>query len=210
MHSFTIEKEYWSKGYRLLCGIDEAGRGPIAGPVVAAAVIFKHEVSLPELNDSKQLTESQREKIFDEVILKCEDWATGIVEPEKIDKINILSATMLAMREAVANLTIKPDFLLIDGDRTPKTGISSKTIVKGDAKAFSIAAASVIAKVSRDRIMIELHKKYPEYGFNTNKGYGTPKHIEMVKKIGPSPVHRRTFLNNILYKTISIPYRDSE
>ncbi|MFC1724140.1 ribonuclease HII [candidate division KSB1 bacterium] len=208
MHSFSIEKELWKGGYRHICGIDEAGRGAIAGPVVAAAVIFRNEISLPEVDDSKKLTAKVREKLYKEITLKCDAWAIGKCEPQEIDEMNILNATMLAMKRAVDNLQIKPDFLLIDGDRMPKTPISSRTIIKGDSKSFLIAAASVIAKVSRDRYMIEMAETYPSYGFHTNKGYGTLKHIKSVNETGTSRIHRRTFLNKILYSTMSIPYTD--
>ena len=208
MHSFSIEKELWKSGYLHICGIDEAGRGAIAGPVVAAAVIFKNKISLPELDDSKKLTAKVREKLYKEITLKSDAWAIGRCEPEEIDEINILNATMLAMKRAVDNLQIKPDFLLIDGDRTPKIPIELRTIIKGDSKSFLIAAASVVAKVTRDRYMIDMADEYPVYGFHTNKGYGTLKHIKMVNESGTTKIHRKTFLNKILYSTMSIPYTD--
>jgi ribonuclease HII len=178
--------------------VDEAGRGPLAGPVYAAAVILPRDIDIPGLNDSKKLTEKKREKLYDEII-RCA-LAYGIAEatPSEIDEINILNATFLAMKRAVEGLVIKPDFAYIDGNQYPKTGVNEETIVKGDGKCISVAAASIIAKVSRDRFMLEIDKQYPEYQFSKHKGYGTKLHYEMIEKYGVSKVHRRTFLKKIL------------
>lgn len=196
----VYEKQYETLGY--VCGIDEVGRGPLAGPVVAGAVILPQNSSILFLNDSKQLSEKKREELY-EVILK-EAVATGIgfVAPERIDEINILQATYEAMREAVSKLSVKPAVLLNDAVTIPRidAGIVQVPIIKGDAKSVSIAAASILAKVTRDRLMVEYDAVFPEYGFASNKGYGAAAHIEALKKYGPCPIHRRTFIKHFVGK----------
>lgn len=191
-----FEEKYCN--YQAICGVDEAGRGPLAGPVVAGAVILPVDAEILYLNDSKKLSASRRDELFDEIREKAVSWAVGIVSPERIDEINILQATYEAMRQAVAKLMPEPDILLVDAVTIP--GVSQKQvgIVKGDAKSVSIAAASIMAKVTRDRMMVELDEKYPEYGFASHKGYGSQAHIEVIRKYGPSPIHRRTFIKNFV------------
>ena len=186
------------KGFKTICGIDEAGRGPLAGPVYAAAVILPFDLEIDGLNDSKKLTEKKREPLFDIICEKAISYSVGIATEEEIDEINILNATFLAMRRAVDGLSIKPDYALIDGNQHPKLSIPDETVVKGDGKSMSIAAASILAKVSRDRFMLEIAEKYPEYCFEKHKGYGTKLHYEMIEKYGVSQVHRRSFLKKIL------------
>lgn len=198
MVNFDIENEYAQKGFKAICGVDEAGRGPLAGPVYAAAVILPLNCDIPGLNDSKKLSEKKREQLFDIVKEKALAYGIGIASEKEIDEINILQATFLAMRRAVASLEIKPDFVMIDGNRKPNTGIDEITVVKGDAKSMSIAAASVLAKVSRDRFMLEMAEKYPEYEFEKHKGYGTKLHYEKLAEFGPSEIHRRTFIKKII------------
>ena len=183
---------------RLICGVDEAGRGPFAGPVVAGAVILSlddPEREILYLNDSKKLSEKKREMLFDEIMEKAVSVGVGIVEREVIDEINILQATFLAMQKAIAALDPQPDYILADAVSIPKIAILQEGIVKGDAKSVSIAAGSIIAKVTRDRIMYEYDKLYPEYGFASHKGYGTKAHIEAIKKYGMLPIHRRSFIH---------------
>ena len=188
-----FENEKREKGYKLICGVDEAGRGPLCGPVVAGAVILKKDEFIEGINDSKKLSEKKREKLFDEIKEKAIAVGVGIVYQEEIDEINILNATKKAMKMAVENLEVKPDFVLIDGNQNVKLEMESEPVVKGDALSISIAAASIIAKVTRDRMLIEDDKKYPEYGFAKHKGYGTKAHIEAIKKYGLCPLHRKTF-----------------
>lgn len=197
---YSFEKELISEGYGVVCGIDEAGRGPLAGPVCAAAVILPTDMEIDGLNDSKKLTEKKREALFDVVKEKALAYSIVMVDEKVIDEINILQATLLAMRNAVEGLEIKPDAALIDGNQKPGLGIEERTVVKGDAKSMSIAAASILAKVSRDRFMLELDKKYPQYQFAKHKGYGTKLHYECIEQFGISPVHRLTFLKKILDK----------
>lgn len=197
---YSFEKELISEGYGVVCGIDEAGRGPLAGPVCAAAVILPTDMEIDGLNDSKKLTEKKREALFDVVKEKALAYSIVMVDEKVIDEINILQATLLAMRNAVAGLEIKPDAALIDGNQKPGLGIEERTVVKGDAKSMSIAAASILAKVSRDRFMLELDEKYPQYQFAKHKGYGTKLHYECIEQFGISPVHRLTFLKKILDK----------
>ena len=182
----------------LICGIDEAGRGPLAGPVAAAAVILPPDHDLLYINDSKKLSESRREKLFDEICTEAAAWAVGIVEPARIDEINILQATYEAMRKAVAQLDPAPDVLVNDAVTIPGISLPQIPVVKGDAKCISVAAASILAKVTRDRIMREMDAKYPEYGFAGHKGYGTKAHIEAIYEHGPCPIHRASFLTKIL------------
>jgi len=197
MISLDIENSLRSDGYNIICGVDEAGRGPLAGPVFAAAVILPEDCPDIGINDSKKLTEKKRELLFDKITEIALDYSIAIVSEKEIDEINILNAAMLAMRKAVAGLKIKPDFVLIDGNRLPETGYPERYIVKGDSLSMSIAAASILAKVSRDRYMLSLDEQYPEYCFNKHKGYGTALHYQMLEKYGISPVHRRSFLKNL-------------
>lgn len=187
------EKRLWQKGYLHIAGIDEAGRGPLAGPVVAAACILPAKFELPGLNDSKQVTESKRERLFLEIKEQALGFAVGSAEPAEIDALNILQATKLAMKRAVENLKIRPHFLLIDALELPNIKIPQQGIIGGDALSASIAAASILAKVSRDHWMSELHCLYPEYGFAKNKGYGTKEHLDALRRFGPSPLHRKSF-----------------
>lgn len=198
MLDYSYEITAHEKGYKVVCGIDEAGRGPLAGPVFAAAVILPENYSHPVLNDSKKLSEKKRDAVYEDIIKDAVCYSVGIATEEEIDEINILNATFLAMKRAVEGLVIKPDFAYIDGNQYPKTGVKEETIVKGDGKCISVAAASIIAKVSRDRFMLEIDKQYPEYQFSKHKGYGTKLHYEMIEKYGVSKVHRRTFLKKIL------------
>ena len=181
-------------GFEIVCGVDEAGRGPLAGPVYAAAVILPKGHIIEGVNDSKKLSEKKRDELFDKVISECVAYSVGIATEHEIDEINILQATFLAMRRAVEGLNVKPDIALIDGNKTPGLDIEQRAIVKGDSKSANIAAASIIAKVSRDRYMLEMAAKYPEYQFEKHKGYGTKLHYEMLEKYGVSPIHRKTFL----------------
>lgn len=179
-----------------ICGIDEAGRGPFAGPVAAGAVILPEDCEILFLNDSKKLSEKRREELFLEIKEKALAWNVAVVGPETIDEINILQATYEAMRQAVAGLSIKPDLLLNDAVTIPDIGIAQIPIIKGDAKSVSIAAASILAKVTRDHMMKEYDKLFPEYGFAKHKGYGTAQHIAALREYGPCPIHRKTFIRN--------------
>ena len=192
----AYERQYEASGF--ICGIDEAGRGPLAGPVVAGAVILPKGCRILYLNDSKKLTEKRREELFDEIKEKAVCWGVGIVSPARIDEINILQATYEAMRDAVSQLDPAPNLLLNDAVTIPQVNIPQVPIIKGDAKSLSIAAASVLAKVTRDRLMKEYDKVMPEYGFSYHKGYGSAAHIEALKKYGPSPIHRKSFIGNFV------------
>lgn len=192
----VYEREY--AGWGAVCGIDEAGRGPLAGPVVAGAVILPKDEKILYVNDSKKLSEKKREMLYDEIMDRALAVGVGIVGPERIDEINILQATYEAMRMAVAQLKVQPDILLNDAVTIPDLPIRQVPIVKGDAKSVSIAAASIIAKVTRDRLMREYDQIFPEYDFASNKGYGTRSHIEALKALGPAPVHRRTFIRHFV------------
>ena len=198
MDWFRYEKEAAQKGYSAVCGIDEAGRGPLAGPVFAAAVILPAEVEIPGLNDSKKLTAKKREALFPLIQEKAVSWSVAFATESEIDEINILQATYLAMRRACEGLSIPADYALVDGNRMPPLSVPGETIIKGDGLSASIAAASVLAKVSRDRLMLELDSLYPEYQFAKHKGYGTALHVELLRKYGPCPIHRRSFLTKIL------------
>ncbi len=191
---WEIEREYFAQGIQPICGVDEAGRGPLAGPVCAAAVILPPELEIPGLNDSKKLTDKKRRALFE--IIKSEAVAYGIAfaSHEEIDEINILQATFLAMERAIAQLSVQPALALIDGNREKDFGLPIRTVVGGDARSANIAAASILAKVTRDDLMIELAKQYPAYGFDVHKGYGTKRHYEALRACGASPVHRQTFL----------------
>lgn len=185
-------------GYELLAGVDEAGRGPLAGPVFAAAVVFPPDCVIPGINDSKKLSEKKREELFDIITQKALSWAVASEDEKIIDRINIRNATYSAMNKAVGALKIKPEYVLVDGDAVTNMDIPHTCVVKGDAKSLSVAAASILAKVSRDRYLAELDKMYPEYFFAKHKGYGTKLHNEMILKYGPCPVHRRSFLKKLL------------
>ena len=191
------ENELYEQGYTCLCGVDEAGRGPLAGPVYAAAVILPRGLVIPGLNDSKKLTEKKREALFDVITAKALDYAIAFATVEEIEERNILGATMLAMNRAIACLKTKPDLALIDGNRNAGIETPSLCVVKGDATCADIAAASILAKVSRDRVMLELAKEYPEYHFEQHKGYGTALHYAALREHGPSPVHRPSFLKKM-------------
>jgi len=194
----SFDNKFLSNEVQAIAGVDEAGRGPLAGPVVAAAVIFDNDFFLKEVNDSKKLTEKAREEIFPEIINNAMAYGTGIVWQNEIDRINILQATLKAMKIAVSKLSATPDLILIDGNKTFFSEIKTQPVIKGDSKSFAIAAASIIAKVTRDRIMLEASGKFPEYGWERNKGYGTKQHIAAIKKYGITPYHRKSFLSRIL------------
>ena len=198
MLDFSYETEAHENGYTVVCGVDEAGRGPLAGPVFAAAVILPENYTHEILNDSKKLSEKKRDIVFEDIIRDAVAYSVGMATEKEIDDINILNATFLAMKRAVEGLSIKPDLAYIDGNQYPRTGVKEITIVKGDSKCMSVAAASIIAKVSRDRYMLKVAEEYPEYQFPKHKGYGTKLHYEMIEKYGVSPVHRRSFLKKIL------------
>lgn len=190
----VYERQYRERG--TLCGIDEVGRGPLAGPVVAGAVILPEDCEILYLNDSKKLSEKKRELLYDEIMEKAIAVGIGAVSPERIDEINILQATYEAMRIAISRLSVRPDLLLNDAVTIPQVDIPQVPIIKGDAKSVSIAAASIIAKVTRDRMMVQYEDLYPGYEFASNKGYGSARHIAALKKIGPCPIHRRSFIKN--------------
>lgn len=198
--TYEFENQAHMDGYSVVCGVDEAGRGPLAGPVYAAAVILPDGLEDMGINDSKKLSEKKREMLFDMITEKATAYGIGFATEKEIDEINILNATFLAMKRAVDAMGVKPDLVLVDGNRKPSTGYEEITIVKGDSKSISIAAASVLAKVSRDRYMKELSEKYPEYKFEQHKGYGTKLHYEMIEKYGILPDHRKSFLKKILEK----------
>lgn len=190
---FFYERGLLSQGFARIAGIDEAGRGPLAGPVVAAAVILPPDVEIPGINDSKKLTEKKREHYYEEIRNKALAFGTGMAEPEEIDSINILQASLRSMERAVNNLSEHPDFLLIDGINTINISVQQKAVKKGDSLSISIAAASIIAKVTRDHIMKAYHKKYPLYDFASHKGYGSKSHKGALATFGPSPIHRKSF-----------------
>lgn len=192
------ENTAYEKGYNLVCGVDEAGRGPLAGPVCAAAVVLPKGLILEGVNDSKKLTEKKREALFDVITEQALDWSVAFATVEEIEEINILNAAMLAMKRAVEDLKNPVDFAIIDGNRKPPLEIDCEAVVKGDAKSMSVAAASILAKVSRDRILRQYAVDYPQYGFEKHKGYGTKVHVEALKKYGPCEVHRPSFLKKIL------------
>ncbi len=200
MLDYSYENNAHNEGYLVVCGVDEAGRGPLAGPVFAGAVILPENYTHEILNDSKKLSEKKRDLVYDDIIRDAVSWSVGMATEQEIDDINILNATFLAMKRAVDGLNIKPDLAFIDGNRYANTGVKEITIVKGDSKCMSVAAASIIAKVSRDRFMQEVDKQYPQYQFSKHKGYGTKLHYEMIEQYGISPVHRKTFLKNIIGK----------
>lgn len=194
-----IENELYKKGATKICGIDEAGRGPLAGPVVVAAVIMPEDSMLEGVNDSKKVSEKKRENLYDQIISSAIAWGVGIIDPKEIDDINILNATKKGLTTALLELTERPDVILVDALTGIDTlGIPYQSIIKGDAKSYSIAAASIIAKVTRDRIMREWDEIYPEYGFEKNKGYGTKAHIDVIKNQGICPIHRKSFVKNFI------------
>ena len=195
-----IENRLYEKGYNYICGVDEAGRGPLCGPVVAAAVILKKDSVIEGVNDSKKLSEKKREKLYDDIIQNAVAVGVGISGVDVIEEVNILNATKQAMIEAINNLKIAPEYALIDGNQPIDISIPFETVVSGDAKSESIAAASIIAKVTRDRMLIEYDKTYPEYGFAKHKGYGTKAHIEAIKEHGITPIHRPSFCTKFVNK----------
>lgn len=199
MDWLEFEKEALSKGYKSVCGVDEAGRGPLAGPVCAAAVILPEGVIIDGVNDSKKLSEKKRESLFDVIREQALSYSIAYATVDEIEEINILNATMLAMRRAIDGLDIKADYAMIDGNKIPPLDIDAECIVKGDAKSMSIACASILAKVSRDRLLYKYAEEYPMYGFDKHKGYGTKVHREAILKYGPCPYHRKSFLKK-LYK----------
>ena len=199
MPDYEFEKAAVNSGFSCICGVDEAGRGPLAGPVCAAAVILPEGAVIEGLDDSKKLTEKKRERLYDIIKQTAVAYSVAYGTLEEIETVNILEATYLAMNRAIEGLSVKPDFALIDGNRVPRgIKIPCETIVKGDSRSMSIAAASVLAKVTRDRLMLEYDKKYPEYNFKKHKGYGTKEHTELIKQYGPCEIHRLSFLKNIL------------
>ena len=191
---WEIERKLHAEGIGLICGVDEAGRGPLAGPVCAAAVILPPETELPGLNDSKKLSEKKREQLFPEIQQIALAWSVAFASVEEIEERNILGATMLAMNRAIAGLSLTPDLALIDGNRNKEIEVPSRCVVHGDARCASIAAASILAKVSRDHLMLELAREYPQYGFEKHKGYGTRAHYAALREYGPCPAHRPSFL----------------
>ena len=201
MDLWELERDCWAQGHELVCGCDEAGAGPLAGRVYAAAVILPRELLIPGLNDSKKLTPKKRDQLYDLIIEQAQDWSVAWVGAEEIDETDILSARMNAMQRAIDGLSVKPDFALIDGNRDHgKHGAVTKphaTVVKGDSLSASIAAASILAKVSRDRYMEEMAEQYPQYAFEQHKGYPTKLHYERLRQYGPCPIHRRTFLKKL-------------
>ncbi len=191
-----FENQAIANGYQIICGVDEAGRGPLAGPVCAAAVVLPKGCIIEGVNDSKKLSEKKRELLYDKIIAEAEDYSIAAATAQEIDEINILQATFLAMKRAIDGLKIKPDYAMIDGNRMPTIDICGETIVKGDGRSASIAAASILAKVTRDRYMLKMAEKYPEYKFEKHKGYGTKLHYEMLNEYGPCEIHRQSFLKS--------------
>ena len=199
MPDLELELQAKEKGYNFVCGVDEAGRGPLAGPVCAAAVILPDDFNIEGINDSKKLSEKKREALYDVIKENALAYGIAFASVEEIENVNILEATYIAMNRAIEGLEVKPDFALIDGNRVPRgIKIDCQTVVKGDSKSMSIAAASILAKVTRDRLLIEYHDIYPEYNFIKHKGYGTAEHIEAIKKYGISDIHRRSFLKKLI------------
>ncbi len=194
VNMWEIEDGFFAEGIKVICGVDEAGRGPLAGPVCAAAVILPADLEIPGLTDSKKLSDKKRRELFPVIKEKAVAYGIGLASEQEIDEINILQATYLAMERALEQLAVKPELALIDGNRAKDFGIPVKTVVKGDSLSANIAAASVLAKVTRDDIMVAMAEQYPEYGFEIHKGYGTKAHYEALRQHGESPIHRRTFL----------------
>ncbi len=188
------ERELWGKGYKLVAGVDEVGRGPLAGPVVAACVIFSEDIYLPGIDDSKKLTAEKREELYEKIKESALDFGVGIIREREIDKLNIFRASLKAMQKAISSMKNTPHFLLVDGNqKIPHLDIPQLPVIKGDTLSLSCGAASIIAKVERDRLMKKLHKKYPRFSFDQNKGYGSKEHLEALRKFGPCKVHRRSF-----------------
>ena len=194
---WELENEIYDSGVSLICGVDEAGRGPLAGPVCAAAVILPRNIEIVGLNDSKKLSEKSREKLYDEICEKAMSFGIAFASVEEIERLNILNAAMLAMNRAIAQLEPQPELALIDGNRSSAIEINSRCVIKGDAKCADIAAASILAKVTRDRYMLEMAEKYPEYHFERHKGYGTKLHYEALREYGPCEIHRPSFLRKM-------------
>lgn len=194
MLEYTYENELISKGYKIICGVDEAGRGPLCGPVCAAACILPCGLVIDGLNDSKKLTEAKREKLYDVITENAVAYSIAFGSVEEINELNILEATLLAMRRAIDGLSVKPDFALIDGNICRDFQLPARSLIHGDALSPSIAAASILAKVTRDRLCYELDKEYPEYGIAKHKGYGTKAHMDALRKYGPAPIHRKQFI----------------
>ena len=193
-----IEESLYDEGYEYICGVDEAGRGPLCGPVVAAAVILPKHGCIEGVNDSKKISEKKREKLYDDIMKGAIAVGIGISDVDVIEKVNILNATKIAMKKAIESLSIKPDYVLIDGNQKIDIDILQETVVSGDAKSESIASASIIAKVTRDRMLRKFDEMYPEYGFAKHKGYGTKAHIEAIKKYGLTPIHRKSFCTKFI------------
>ena len=191
---WQIEDSFYAQGYQVICGVDEAGRGPLAGPVCAAAVILPKHLEIPGLADSKKLTDKKRRELFPLIQEQAVAYGIGLASQEEIDEINILQATFLAMERALSQLNVRPDMVLIDGNREREFGVPVQTVIKGDSLSANIAAASILAKVTRDNLMMELALQYPQYGFEIHKGYGTKAHYEALRQYGASPIHRRSFL----------------
>ena len=194
---WSFENQIYDEGFKLVCGVDEAGRGPLAGPVCAAAVILPRELEIPGLNDSKKLSEKKREELFDVIKEKALTYGIAFADVAEIEEYNILAATFIAMNRAIAQLTPEPDIALIDGNRTLGINMLSRSVVKGDSKCADIAAASILAKVTRDRYMMEMAEKFPQYHFDKHKGYGTKLHYEALREFGPSEIHRLSFLKKM-------------
>ena len=203
MELLEFDRVYRNKGVGLLCGVDEAGRGPLAGPVCAAAVILPENAELPGLNDSKKITDKKRRELYDIITAQALSWSVALVDERTIDEINILQATFQAMEQAVAGLAMEPDLVLVDGNREPPLSMQTECIVGGDGKSACIAAASILAKVTRDRLMEQLDAEYPQYGFAVHKGYGTKRHYEALRTYGPCPIHRQSFLKKFYEKNQS-------
>lgn len=191
---WEIEDSFYTQGYKVICGVDEAGRGPLAGPVCAAAVILPEHLEIPGLTDSKKLTDKKRRALFPVIQEQAIAFGIGFASEQEIDEVNILQATFLAMRRAMEQMKVRPDLALIDGNRETDFGLPVRTVIKGDSLSLNIAAASVLAKVSRDDVMLRLAETYPAYGFDIHKGYGTRAHYEALEKFGPCPIHRKSFL----------------
>lgn len=191
---WQIERSCYEGGFDCICGVDEAGRGPLAGCVCAAAVILPRDLVIPGLNDSKKLTDKKRRELYEVIVSEAESYGIGFASEQEIDEINILQATFLAMERALNQIQVRPDLALVDGNRAPHFPLPVKTVVKGDSLSANIAAASILAKVTRDRLMEELDQAYPQYGFAVHKGYGTKRHYEALREYGPCPIHRMTFL----------------
>jgi len=197
MSLIEYDLEIKKEGYNIIAGVDEAGRGPLAGPVYACAIIMKEDNIIKEVNDSKKLSEKKREELYDIILENAVAYSVAAVDEKTIDEINILNATMLAMENAINGLLIKPELVLIDGNQNKNITSNNRTVIKGDSLSYNIAAASIIAKVSRDRYIREMAKIYPEYHFEKHKGYGTKEHMEILREIGPSEIHRKTFLKKL-------------